>query len=143
MSKILEFQKKVEIISKDSTNPFFKSNYFDINKLIEVIKPLLNELGLILNQPLDVIDGKTVLKTVIKEVTPEGDLIPLLESTCILPDNLDAQKMGAAITYFRRYSIQSMLLLQAEDDDGNSAKPNKKSPVEKFEESLKAPIKNF
>jgi len=28
--------------------------------------------------------------------------------------------MGSAITYFRRYAIQSMLLLQAEDDDANT-----------------------
>ena len=38
-----------------------------------------------------------------------------------LPNDLDAQKMGSAITYFRRYTLQSLLALQALDDDGNLA----------------------
>jgi hypothetical protein len=29
--------------------------------------------------------------------------------------------MGSAITYYRRYTLQSLLALQAEDDDGNGA----------------------
>jgi len=38
-----------------------------------------------------------------------------------LPKNLDAQKIGSAITYYRRYTLQSLLALQAIDDDGNLA----------------------
>ena len=45
-----------------------------------------------------------------------------------LPEGLDAQKSGAAITYFRRYSLASVFLLEALDDDGESlrAKPEPK-----------------
>ena len=43
----------------------------------------------------------------------------MLGSTITLPDLTDPQKMGSAITYYRRYSLQSLFLLQAEDDDGN------------------------
>jgi hypothetical protein len=39
----------------------------------------------------------------------------------VLPENSDPQKMGSTITYFRRYALQSLFLLQAEDDDGHSA----------------------
>ena len=38
-----------------------------------------------------------------------------------LPNLQDPQKLGSAITYFRRYTLQSLLGLQAEDDDGNKA----------------------
>jgi hypothetical protein len=38
-----------------------------------------------------------------------------------LPDLQDPQKMGSAVTYYRRYSIQSLFTLQAEDDDGEKA----------------------
>ena len=31
------------------------------------------------------------------------------------------QKLGSAITYYRRYTLASLLGLQAEDDDGNLA----------------------
>jgi len=119
MNKLLEFQKEVKAISKDSTNPFFKSAYFNINKLIEVIKPIVNKLELVIIQPLKVIDGKNVLKTMIID-----DTKILVESEVIIPDIQDPQKIGSCITYLRRYSLQSLLLLEAEDDDGNSAKPS-------------------
>ena len=118
MNKLLEFQKRVGAIKKDSLNPFYKSKYADINSLLDVVKPLLNELDLLCVQPLGVIDGKNVLFT---RIFNDGKAI--LESAIILPDNLDPQKIGSAITYYRRYSLQSLLLLEAEDDDAESTKP--------------------
>jgi hypothetical protein len=38
-----------------------------------------------------------------------------------LPDITDPQKLLGAITYFRRGTLQSLLSLQAVDDDGNTA----------------------
>ena len=38
-----------------------------------------------------------------------------------LPMITDAQKLGGAITYFRRYTLVSLLSLQAVDDDGETA----------------------
>jgi len=119
--KLLKFQRRVEAISKIKENPYFKSKYFDINSILEVIKPILNELELILIQPLTIVDGKNALKTIILD--PEQDLTKAgvdLQSIIFLPDNIDPQKMGAAITYYRRYAIQSLLCLQAEDDDAKS-----------------------
>lgn len=126
MNKLLEFQKEVKAISKDSTNPFYKSAYFDINKLIEVIKPILNKLDLVIIQPLKVIDGKNVLSTKIID-----DIKVLAESDIILPDIQDPQKIGACITYLRRFSLQSLLLLEAEDNDGNDLIPATISKVYK------------
>lgn len=119
-NKLLEFQKRVGSILKEATNPFYKSKYFDINGLIESIKPILNELNLTLTQPISIggIDGnKNILNTFLKD----GETV-IESSSIILPENIDPQKLGSAITYFRRYSIQSMLLLQAEDDDGSLGK---------------------
>lgn len=118
MNKLLDFQKKVGAITKDSTNPFFKSNYFDINKLIEVIKPILNDLGLILLQPLaSNADGnRLAISTMIVDSETGKTLV---ESFAVLPENPDPQKMGSIITYYRRYAIQSLLFLQAEDTDGD------------------------
>jgi len=44
-----------------------------------------------------------------------------------LPNITDPQKLGSAITYFRRYTLQSLLALQAVDDDGNTATQAKQS----------------
>jgi len=132
--KLLKFQQKVEAIKKDSKNPFFKSNYFDINSLLKEIKPILNELELTLIQPLTTIEGRPALRTILLDGNKE-----LVNDLVILPDLQDPQKMGSAITYYRRYSIQSLLLLQAEDDDGNmaSGKTEKSNTISKMEDGIK------
>lgn len=114
--KLLEAQKKIASIKKGKENPFFKSKYADINSYIEEVKPILNDCGLIILQPLTIRDGKMAIKTII--VDDNGEEIA---SVVKLPENPDPQKMGAIITYFRRYAIQSFLFLQAEDDDANKA----------------------
>ena len=111
--KLLKFQQEVQAIPKDATNPFFKSKYADINTFIEVIKPLLSKHGLVLIQPLTNVNGKPAIQTVLID-SESGES---LGDTVILPENADPQKMGAIITYFRRYSLQSYLLLEAEDTD--------------------------
>lgn len=132
MSKLLEFQKRVHAIAKDSTNPFFKSNYFDINKLLLEVKPILNELGLVINQPLTNIDGKPALKTVLLGVKEDGTINKIYEEVVPLIENPDPQKMGAIITYYRRYALQSLLALQAEDDDGNSVSQANQTPARRL-----------
>ena len=116
--KIHEAKKEIGAISKESTNPFFKSKYFDINTLIENVEPVLQKNGLLLLQPIQ--DGK--VKTLIVDIETSESV----ESEMSLPPLNDPQKLGSAITYFRRYTLQSLLGLQAEDDDGNkAAKPVK------------------
>lgn len=131
--KLLEVQKELGAIKKDSENPYFKSKYFDINALLEHVKPVLNKHGLVLTQGLSSIGEKLALLTTI--VSVEKDKTEYIENKCPVPENPDPQKMGSAITYFRRYALQSLLALEAEDDDGNTAS-EKKEPVEK------EPIKN-
>jgi len=113
--KIRNVQSKIKPIVKDATNPFFKSKYFDINGILAELKPLLIAEGITVIQPLVTQDGKLALRTVLMA---DDETI---EATCPLPQNPDPQKMGSAITYFRRYSLQSLFLLEAEDDDGNNA----------------------
>jgi len=141
-TKLLEVQKEIGAIKKDSTNPFFKSKYFDINSLLEQVKPVLNKHGLVLTQGLSHIDGKLALKTIVADVADIGPTLNIgqptnmIEATCPLPEVADAQKAGSAITYFRRYALQSLLALEAEDDDANvaSGKINKKVTKETVED---------
>lgn len=115
--KLFNIQKEIGTISKNSENPFFKSKYFDINKLIETLKPLLIKEKLIILQPLSNKNDKAILKTIIID----SETRKKIEYSTVLPNNDDPQKMGSIITYFRRYSLQSMLFLQAEDNDANLA----------------------
>ncbi len=108
------FSAKQEIgkISKDSRNPFFKSKYFDINALLEHVESILFKHGLFVVQPIE----DDVVTTKIMDENGFG-----IASGMKLPALSDPQKMGSAITYYRRYTLQSLLALQAEDDDGNKA----------------------
>lgn len=119
MKRLLEVQKQIGTLSKNAKNPFFKSQYLDLNTLLNHVTPLLNNQGLVLLQPLS---GDCVTSAIMDGET--GDTIA--SSTLTLPNISDPQKMGSAITYFRRYTLKSLLGIAEEDDDGNKAsKPTK------------------
>lgn len=127
MEKILKIQSEIGVLSKDKENPFLKSSYFDINSLISQLQPLLAKHEILVIQPLTNINGKAALCTEVYDLRPTDKKYEMLFREVIpLPDLIDPQKMGSAITYYRRYALQSLFLLQAEDDDGNKAKPNVK-----------------
>ena len=145
-SRLLNVQKRVGVLTKDKSNPFYKSKYLDINTIIEVVKPIMNEEGLVLLQPLAfTTEYKPTIRTIIIDEKGEN-----LAYESILPENPDPQKMGAIITYFRRYALQSLLCLQAEDDDANSAIPSKtpqNAPQREIHPATRQPLtqndKNF
>ena len=111
--KISNVQEAIGPIAKDSTNPFFKSKYFDINAIVNKLNPILKKEGLTLTQP--------ILNGSVYSVITEIDTNDKVESSLQLPEIADPQKLGSCITYFRRYTLQSLLALEAEDDDGNKA----------------------
>lgn len=100
-------------VIKNATNPHLKRNYADINSIIDTVEPILLDHGLLLIQPI--IDDKVY--TIIVDIET-GDK---LESYLTLPPITDAQKLGGACTYFRRYTLVNLLSLQAIDDDGHEA----------------------
>ena len=118
--QLLEVQKEVGAISKDSKNPFFKSKHFDINKLIEVVNPVLSKHGLVLLQPI--LDGKVYSRLIDAE---SGET---LESYLELPNLPKPQDLGSCVSYYRRYTLASLMGLQATDEDGNGLKAKPKPP---------------
>jgi hypothetical protein len=144
--KLLEAQKKIKSIKKDNDNPFFKSKYFDINSILAEVKPVLNEQGLVLTQALTMSVFGEVSKMGIKTQITDAESGQEIHEFCEIPTGLDAQKTGSAITYFRRYALQSLLALEAEDDDGNVAsekvvgKKTVKTPADKFDAQLDADL---
>lgn len=111
--KLFDLQQEIGGISKDANNPFYKSKYFDVNSLIKQLQPLLKKNRLLLLQPIE--DGCVTSKIIcIDSNVGTHSAIPL-------PDITDPQKLGSAITYYRRYTLASLLGLQADDDDANLA----------------------
>lgn len=113
--RLLAAQKKIGVISKDKVNPYFNSKYTDINALIAMIKPIINEEGLLILQPLSNVNGRPAVSTIIMYGSEK------IESTFTIPDLDNPQKVGGAVTYIRRYMLMSLLCGEAEDDDGNAA----------------------
>lgn len=131
MKALLEVQKEIEALSKDSKNPFFKSKYLDLPTLLKNVKPVLNKHGLILLQP---VQEDLVFSTIVDAETEKL----IAKSYISLPDIKDPQKLGAAITYFRRYTLTSLLAIEEQDDDGNKAsRPEPKRDINKELENCK------
>lgn len=111
--KLYEAKQEIGKVAKNAKNPHFKNTYADLNALIDAVEPILLEKGLLLLQPIK--DGKVF--TVITNVE-DGTFI---ESSIDLTLGLTAQALGSQITYFRRYTLSSLMTLQAIDDDGQHA----------------------
>ena len=83
------------------------------------VLPLLSKNKLALLQLLDIEPSGNVLIT--KLIHEGGETI---QSKIAIPAQADPQKLGSLITYLKRYSLQAMLGIATEDDDGNSAMPS-------------------
>ena len=132
MKKLLEVKKQIGVLKKNNKNPFFKSAYLDLNDLLNAVEPLLLDNGLILLQHVD--DNKVY--TMIIDAESEQELC---NSSMVIPDNItDPQKLGSCITYFRRYTLKSLLAIAETDDDGNLAAKKSKPALsdERFTAAL-------
>ena len=130
------YKAKLEFptIKKDMNNPFFKRKYADINSILEQVEPILHAHGIIVLQPIDEDSVCTQLIHV-----ESGEMI----TSCIkLTSGVKAQDLGSEITYFRRYSLHSLLSLQAEDDDGNAAQGRTMPPAQQAQPQKSAPAQN-
>jgi hypothetical protein len=128
--KLLEFQKQIQVIKKDAKNPHFKNTYATLKQVLSEVKPILNEVGLLITQPIDERGIGTV-------ITDGKDSI---SSFITMPVNLQPQPLGSAISYFRRYTVCSLLALEIDDDD---AQLTTSKPTATKENIAKAKQGNF
>ena len=116
--KLFDAKSSIAPISKEITNTFFKSKYFDINKLIEHIEDALIENRILLTQPI--IDNKVY--TILEDLDSEEKRESWLE----LKSDTKPQDKGSEITYYRRYTLQSLLgIASGDDDDANKTNQTK------------------
>ena len=115
---LIKAQSEMGSAVKDSKNPHFRSRYASLAAVIDAVIPCLNANGVGVLQ-LPSIEGSEVrLTTILMHSSGQR-----LSSTVGAPlgKKQDAQAVGSAITYLRRYSLQSIMGLPVEDDDGNAA----------------------
>jgi hypothetical protein len=121
LSKLAAALSEIKPVAKEATNPHFRSRYADLNTILAEVKPVLHKHGLYILQP---IDGGEVFTRIVDSETGEV----LAESSLPLSLQGTPQQRGSEITYYRRYTLQSLLALEAEDDDANAATPS--APVQ-------------
>jgi hypothetical protein len=106
---------------KDAANPFFKSRYADLSSVMEAIRGPLTANGIAVVQSTDTDDSGVIVETVLMHSSGEW----ISGRLRVRPVKDDPQALGSAITYGRRYGLQSMVSLPADDDDGNAASGNR------------------
>jgi len=116
---IASFQQECPVILKETQG--YNYSYADLPSIYEVIMPLLKKHGLGFIQPLE---GENLTTTLFHIESGE-----YITSSVKIPQNVELSKMnpyqvmGSAISYFRRYSISSMLgLITDKDTDASGEK---------------------
>ena len=116
----LKAQKEIGSAKKGADNPFFKSKYADLPEVMAVCKQALNDNGIAVLQP---VVGEHVQTILLHE---SGEWF-MGKMRIVTKEMNNPQAQGSAVTYARRYGLQSMLFIPAEDDDGESAMARDKS----------------
>jgi len=110
---------------KDATNPHFKSKYADLSSVFEAVRGPFAKHGLSVWQELGNANGGVTVST--RVVHKSGQWVefgPLF----VPAGKQDAQGLGSAATYARRYGLASALGVCADEDDDGNAASGKPSP---------------
>lgn len=112
-------QAELKPVKKDMTNPFYRSKYADLASVWEALQPY-HAHGIAITQSpyLPERSGYIGLTTQLSHASGEW-----MAANLELPlSKDDAQGIGSALTYARRYALGCMTgVVTEEDDDGNMA----------------------
>lgn len=130
-----QFQGEVENPTLNKSNPHFKSKYADLSEVLNTVRPILTKYGLSIYQNVGTNgDSVTITTTIFHE---SGEWIE--SNTMTIPagrggKSADAQGIGSAASYGKRYQIQAVLGITAEeDDDGEAVRGNYQAPKPKMD----------
>ena len=120
--KLYEIQKKIQNLSKNAENSHFRHTYADLNQTLDELKPLYHEHGVLILQYYETTVHKGQITQITELVDIDDPTGPTVKSSLTLSaDENDPQKQAAASTYARRYNLQTIAVVGADDDDGNQA----------------------
>lgn len=118
-------QSEFEPIAFDKVNPHFRSKYASLAAIQKATLPALNRNG-IAHTSRTVIDGDNI---VVKTYLIHGGVAFVKATWPVGKVSANPQQLGSALTYARRYTLQSVLGVSADDDDdGNAAQPPPAAP---------------
>ena len=120
-------QAEIENASKNAKNDHFRNRYADLAEVLNTVRPVFAKNGIAIIQS-PTLDGNVVsVETMLMHSSGEW-----LSDSCSTPvSKNDAQGIGSAITYMRRYSLAAFAGVAQEDDDGNGATGAGQKPAQK------------
>jgi hypothetical protein len=123
-------QGEIEDAAKTSDNPFFSSTYADLAQVLQTARPIYSKRGMSLLQGSS-FDGEHV--TVTSALCHKSGGYVTTSMSC-KPGSVDkkgdfkfrpdAQGVGGATTYLRRYAAAALYCMGQVDDDGNGTGEN-------------------
>lgn len=123
---LVAFQADLPVVLKDAKNPHFKNSYASLEKLMTEVTPVLSAHGLAYNTTSQV--SETGLLTVTAKLTHESGEF---ETASFPVPETAPQKIGSAVSYFRRYGLGMLTgVVSDEDDDGNAASAPAPQPLQ-------------
>ena len=113
-------QATIKGACKDKNNPFYKSKYADLSNIWDACREALtnNQLSVV-QAPEQSEGGGIAVETMLMHSS--GQFIASRYVMPITDSKINAQTIGSAITYARRYALAAMVGVAPEDDDGNAA----------------------
>ena len=122
---LVKAQAAMNHAAKDAKNPHFKSSYSTLSSVIDAVRPPLSANGLAFVQKTHDAEGGVCIETVlIHESGQEMSFGKLF----VPATKQDPQGFGSALSYAKRYSLQTALGVSSEDDDGNAASKPRPAP---------------
>jgi hypothetical protein len=118
VAALLKVQTDMKPAVKDAENPHFRSKYADLSAVWDAVRDGLKAAKVLVSQDVTSDEHGVEVTTRFTHESAEwmefGPLhVPIAKR--------DAQAVGSAISYGRRYSLSAALGIVAEDDDGNAA----------------------
>jgi hypothetical protein len=115
---LVKAQGELNAVSKDGNNPHFRSKYATLQNIVESTRDTLRKHGLAVVQTFGETDG-TYINLTTTLLHESGEYIS--GTLTVRPNKPDAQGIGSAASYARRYSYAIIGLVTNDDDDGNIA----------------------
>lgn len=116
-------QTVIATAKRESKNPFFQSSYADLASVWEACREALTSNGLSVAQFPGFHDGVATVDTMLLHSSGQW-----LQATAGAPiAKQDAQGVGSALTYLRRYALAAVASVSPADDDGNAASSAKRA----------------
>lgn len=113
---LIEFQKDLPAVGLDGDNPHFKSKFATLGNVTKEVLPKLNAVGLSYTVGSFVDNGVLILDAHLLHESGDSRSMQFPITAT------DPQKVGSAVTYYRRYALAALTGVVADvDDDGNTA----------------------